>query len=308
MRRPGQFPVRRITRARAFILAWIASLATLHCTSASTSLTSPTAGKCRTAITTGQSSFGPGGGQSSVTITTPRDCSWSVSAEAPWISISGNRNGQGDAQVPFSVAVNPAPSARSAAISVGSERIELNQAPAPCTFQLSRTADSINSGGGRLSVTVTTLAGCAWSASSAAAWIAIESGASGSSSGTVALVVTANTGTARAGTVTIAGQTYTVSQSAAPGPSPAPPTPPPASPTPPPPTTSTPVTFEGNVSSLMGICPFIAFSAAGYPVVADAKTEFEHGKCTDLSNGDKVRVRGIRQPTGIVAADRIEFR
>jgi len=278
-------------------------------------LTSPTAGKCHTAITTGQSTFGPGGGQSSVAITTPRDCSWSVSAEAPWISISGNRNGQGDAQVPFSVAVNPAPSARSAAISVGSERIELNQAPAPCTFQLSRTADSINSAGGRLSVTVTTLTGCAWSASSATAWIAIESGASGSSSGTVALLVTANTGTARAGTVTIAGQIYTVSQSAAPGtppapptPPPAPPTPPPASPTPPPPTTSTPVTFEGKVSSLMGICPFIAFSAAGYPVVADAKTEFEHGKCTDLSNGDKVRVRGIRQPTGIVAADRIEFR
>ena len=61
-------------------------------------------------------------------------------------------------------------------------------------------------------------AGCAWTASSNAAWIAVSGGASGSGNGTVTYSVTANPNcTGRAGTLTIAGQTFTVTQSAGTG-------------------------------------------------------------------------------------------
>lgn len=84
-----------------------------------------------------------------------------------------------------------------------------------CSYAISPTSISAAAGGGPASVSVTADAGCAWTASSNAAWITVTSGSSGSGNGTVSLTVAANTGSARTGTVTIAGQTYTVNQSAA---------------------------------------------------------------------------------------------
>jgi hypothetical protein len=67
---------------------------------------------------------------------------------------------------------------------------------------------------GSFTATVNTQPGCAWTASSQAAWITIVSGSSGSGSGTVTYRV-ANLqllGT-RTGTIAIAGATLTVQQS-----------------------------------------------------------------------------------------------
>ncbi|HKQ51213.1 MAG TPA: M36 family metallopeptidase [Pyrinomonadaceae bacterium] len=82
-----------------------------------------------------------------------------------------------------------------------------------CTFSISPTSSSQPSGGGTGSVSVTTSAGCAWTAVSNASFITITSGSSGSGSGTVNYSVAANGGTSsRTGTMTIAGQTFTVTQ------------------------------------------------------------------------------------------------
>jgi hypothetical protein len=181
-------------------------------------------------------------------------------------------------------------------------RVQLSQAPAPCTYQLSRPSDSIGYAGGRLSVGVTTLAGCSWTASSEATWIVIESGASGSASGTVGISAAANTGAARIGQLTVAGQDYTLSQGAAPAspsPTPAP------SPTPDP---LAPADFEGKISALTGRCPNVRFSAAGHPVIASSDTDYHGGACKDLSSGDKVRVRGLERADGTVTATRIDFK
>src|SRR5206468_1235915 len=79
------------------------------------------------------------------------------------------------------------------------QRISLSQAAAPCRFDLSRTRDSIGAAGGRLSVSLTTLNGCAWTASSGSAWITIQSGQSGNANATVVVSVAPNTGEARVG-------------------------------------------------------------------------------------------------------------
>jgi hypothetical protein len=63
-------------------------------------------------------------------------------------------------------------------------------------------------------VSVTAQAGCTWTAASQASWIVISSGATGSGSGSVGLVIVANTGAARSGTASIAGRTLTVNQPA----------------------------------------------------------------------------------------------
>ncbi len=76
--------------------------------------------------------------------------------------------------------------------------------------------DSFAGTGGRGSVSVNATAGCPWTAASQAAWIAIESGWTGSGPGTVTYSVAPNLGSSlRTGALVIGGQTFTVSQTAA---------------------------------------------------------------------------------------------
>ena len=63
-------------------------------------------------------------------------------------------------------------------------------------------------------MTVTTTAGCAWTATSNVPWLTLTTGASGNGGGTVGYNVAVNTGSARNGTLSIAGHTFTVSQAA----------------------------------------------------------------------------------------------
>ncbi|HEU4507720.1 MAG TPA: M36 family metallopeptidase [Pyrinomonadaceae bacterium] len=82
-----------------------------------------------------------------------------------------------------------------------------------CSFSISPTSASFAAAGGTQSVTVTTGAGCNWTAASNSSFITITSGASGSGSGTVSYSVAANGATTlRTGSLTIAGLTHSVSQ------------------------------------------------------------------------------------------------
>ncbi|PYV18749.1 MAG: hypothetical protein DMG07_03255 [Acidobacteria bacterium] len=95
---------------------------------------------------------------------------------------------------------------------------EVSQTITLCTISIAPPNRSIGYTGGSGVVTVTTSAGCTWSAASNVNWITLAAG-SGSGSGTVTYTVAANTATSpRTGTVTVAGQTHTVTQDAAPPP------------------------------------------------------------------------------------------
>ena len=311
----------------------IACLAVISsaCTKTETSITAPTAtpNRCDLTVTSNPASFPSPGGQGALTITTARDCTWSVASDAQWVAIAGDRSGQGEATVAYSVAANPAPAARSAAIAVSGKSVSVSQQPAPCNYSLSRTDDTIGVSGGRLSVVVTTLTGCAWTASSTVSWIAIAQGQSGNANGTVSLGIAANSGASRVGQVTIAGQTYTVTQTAAPAPPPPAPTPTPPAPTPTPPApapTPTPTPpapaptptppaptppapqhlgFSGKISGLSGRCPTVTFTAGGRTISVDRSTSFKDSKCDDLRNGRSVDGEGDLQSNGTIKATRI---
>jgi outer membrane biosynthesis protein TonB len=221
-------------RNRACAAAAIAALAAVAaCSSTQTSMTAPTADKCQVGASSSPSAFSAAGGQGSLNITTARDCTWSITTEASWVSISGEHGGQGEASVAYTVAPNPAPAARSAMVTIGSQGVPLNQAAAPCVFALSRPGDAIGAAGGRLSVDVATLTGCAWTAVSDAGWLTVTSGQNGAASATVALAAASNAGAARVAHLNVGGQNYTVNQAAAPIAPPAPvPAPNPPAPTP----------------------------------------------------------------------------
>lgn len=300
-------PNRRLSAAGAALLA----LAAARCTSSSTSVTAPTSSKCAISVSSNPSSFTANGGSGTVSVTTERDCTWAAASDAAWISLGASSSGQGDASIPYSVAPNPAPATRAGNISVGSEKIQLSQAAAPCTFRLSRSGDSIGADGGRLSVDLTTLTGCAWTAVSDASWLSIVTGGNGSASTTITVAAAANTGDARGARVNAGGQVYTVQQAAkSVAPPPTPPSPPPA-PTPPPPGPPPPDTsiqLEGTVFALVGRCPDVAFWTDGHWVEAGASTGYKKGGCGDLSGGDTVKVNGHLRPNGVVDADQIELK
>jgi hypothetical protein len=275
------------------------------CTSAATSVAAPSgSGKCQITATIQPSSFPPGGGRGSITIGATRDCSWSISSEAPWIAIAAARAGQGDAVVDYTVSENPVPSARSAVLAVAGVHLSISQAAAPCAFQLAPDEVSVGAAGGAMEFRVTTLTGCAWSAVSRAAWIAVTGGSSGSASGTVQLRVDANSGSARESSIALADRTFVVRQAAVASPAPAPPAPPPPPPPPPP---GEEVRFDGEITSIAGVCPIVSFMASGRAVVTDGNTEYRDGRCRDLSVGDDIEVRGITITGGVVLATRIEF-
>ena len=283
-------------KAGSILALLLTVAATSACTSTetSTSITSPSSDKCQIDVTNAPSAFDAGGGQGTVTITTSRDCAWSLSASAGWVT-AGSAAGQGEATVPYSVAANTVPSERIATITVNGHTVQLRQSAAPCRYDLQRSGDPIGSSGGNLAVTLNTLTGCAWSASSDVSWLTITSGQSGNASGIVGLAVAANPGAGRVGHIAVGGQTFTVTQDAA-GSGPVPPT------------GGQTKQVDGSIGMLSGQCPNVAFTIHATLIVADSATGYKKGNCDDLRNRRDVAVTGVVQPNQTLLATRIELK
>jgi hypothetical protein len=153
-----------------------------------------------------------GGGSTPVAITAGAGCAWQAASNASWITVApAAGSGSGSVTVTVAPAVGPA---RTGTATIAGQTFTVTQSDG-CTVALSPASAAIGAAGGSTAFGVNAGAGCAWSAGSNAAWIAIASGASGSGAGTVQLTIAPNGGGARAGTVAVSGQTFTVSQAAA---------------------------------------------------------------------------------------------
>jgi Viral BACON domain/Putative binding domain, N-terminal len=150
------------------------------------------------------------GGTRAVNVTTTAGCEWSASSTQPWLTITAGSSGNGSGTVTFSAAALTGPP-RSGALVVAGQTVTVSQANG-CAFTVSPDSQSVPAGGGNGSTSVTTGAGCTWTAKSNASWITVTSGASGSGDGTVNFTVASTTGPSRSGTLTIAGRTFTVNQ------------------------------------------------------------------------------------------------
>jgi hypothetical protein len=206
----------------------------------SVNVTGPTVARCQPALASQTTSFGPGGGTGTVAVTVARECTWTASATAPWIVLTGGQEGQGDGTVAYRISENADPVTRRGGITVAEQTVQLAQEAAPCRFRVSGGDTTVPAAGGELSIDVGTHNVCNWTASTSAAWVS-PSPPSGSGTATIRVHVEPNTGQLRSADVMVAGQRVTVSQDPR---SAAPPPAPPTSPVPPPPGPPAPCNYQ----------------------------------------------------------------
>ena len=264
-RRTSEFPA-PCSRYRSVLLSLLAlvTVTIAGCDSKTTSevTTAPTPAKCQLTVA-GPPNVVADGGTGTISVTAQPECAWTVSTQASWLSQFSPASGQGNGTVAFRAEPNPAPSTREAEIVVNDSQLRVMQEAAPCRFSLAPETQSVAASASNVSVSISVLNGCAWTARSNAEWLTITSRADGNGSGTLTFRVAANGGGPRTGTLTIGDRTHTVSQQQAgenpptPAPAPAPPAPAPApapappAPSPPPPTTPAPTcTYEIIPASL----------------------------------------------------------
>lgn len=93
---------------------------------------------------------------------------------------------------------------------------EVRQPLSGCSYSMSPSSQSFDSGGGSGTVDIVSGSGCSWSASANNGWISIDSGGSGSASGSIRYSVSPNSGSdSRSGSITVQGDTFTVYQDGA---------------------------------------------------------------------------------------------
>jgi len=210
--------------ARRFVylaLAVAATVVLVACGSTAVTSTGPTLVKCALTLSGPDGAVSSSGGSSQVVLTTTPECAWTATADTSSVAQIEPSSGQGSATLRVDVVPNPSTSMRMAAIVVNGVRAQIQQAPAPCTYAISGNGNqAAGPGGGPFQITVSTGAGCAWEATSAASWVRVASGAGGSGPGVVQFAVDPNPGDARVAALTIAGQPFVVNQAAAVGPPP----------------------------------------------------------------------------------------
>ena len=164
-----------------------------------------------TISSTGQA-FSHSGGSSTVTITAPAGCAWTVSGKPSWIT--SVNSGSGNASVAVSVGSN-AGAERSATLTIANNTYTVTQAANPCLgATVTPTSASYTDAGGSGSLEIAAPAACNWVVSGKPFWI--TSASSGTGNASLAYTVAANTGTARSATLSIAGVAVFVSQAANP--------------------------------------------------------------------------------------------
>ena len=170
---------------------------------------------CTYALQPGSRNFAAGGGSGQIDVSTQAGCNWSSSSSVGWVSVSGSGTGPG--QVTYTVETNTATAGRSGSITIGGQTHAITQdAAAPtCTYAVQPSSRNIGASGGPGQFDVQTAAGCAWSVSGGAEWVAVGT-SSGNGPGQVSYNVQQNSNTSsRSVTLSVNGQPHTIIQEAA---------------------------------------------------------------------------------------------
>jgi Putative binding domain, N-terminal len=182
------------------------------CASSPVLSTSPSPTKCQVTLSTSTLSVDVAGATGSIVVNTERECAWEGATAVDWIALTSSPTGRGTGQLDFRVLANPDSLARQAAITVGDQRLEINQGAAPCRVSVGTSAFTLGADGGDQAVPVTAPRGCNWTVTSAANWISVPVD-SGSGSARLTFTVQVNPGAPRSGRLMVADQAITIAQS-----------------------------------------------------------------------------------------------
>jgi hypothetical protein len=148
----------------------------------------------------------------SFTVTPSDACSWTPTSSATWLTISGG--GVGPGVVTYNVQENTSGLTRFATVRVGIAVFNVTQL-APCDYSISPTSVALGNGASNGSVSISTMPGCPWTASSPVSWVTITGNSSGTGPASVTYSVAANSSNQfRSATLNVAGDAFTVNQSA----------------------------------------------------------------------------------------------
>jgi Viral BACON domain/Domain of unknown function (DUF5666) len=186
-----------------------------------TEVTGPDPVRCQTSVSGAPASVPAAGNRLTLTVTAPRECTWSAASEASWVQVSP-ATGQGEGSVTLTVSANPEGRSRTGAVVVNGNRLSVAQEAAPCRYEVSPPSIRLSHDGGRGTFRVTATAACEWQAGTNDGWVRILN-SSGSSNGTVEVEAAPNVARVpRVATLSIAGQTVTLTQDSEPSPTPTP--------------------------------------------------------------------------------------
>jgi hypothetical protein len=169
---------------------------------------------CAYTVTPTSANVGGAGGAQAVTVTTTPECAWTAASSEAWMTVTPTSS-TGSGTTTLTVAANTTVVPRTGTATVAGQTVTITQAGVACSYLVAPTAVPADASGTTGSITIDTVADCAWTAASNNSWITVTAGASGAGDGTVTLTVAANPGAARTGTATVAGQTVTVTQAEA---------------------------------------------------------------------------------------------
>ena len=164
---------------------------------------------CRYIVDPSTSTVAAAGGSNLVSVRTGTGCAWTAVSAADWLTLSpASGNGPGDVRLSAGTWNGPA---RTTTVRVADQLAIVSQGSG-CTVSFSPAELNLGAQGVQSGVQISTMPGCAWSASSGTSWITIVSGAAGGGDGQVQLAIATNSGPVRQGSVAIAGKSLPVSQ------------------------------------------------------------------------------------------------
>jgi hypothetical protein len=152
------------------------------------------------------------GGTRTVAVTTGADCPWVTETTVPWLSVASAAALTGTGSVEIAVQANTG-AARTGVARVAGQTVNVNQGP-QCSIAIAPTSTRVSAAGATVTIAVTAPDGCPWLAEARDPWLNVTP-RSGEGSASVQVVVAANSGTQRQGTIDIGGLVFTVSQDAA---------------------------------------------------------------------------------------------
>jgi hypothetical protein len=155
---------------------------------------------CAVSINPDDETFSVGGGSGHVDVSAAPACAWLAASGVAWIQVTDPPGGMGTGsrRVLYSVDVNPGADTRKGTITVGTQTFVATQAgTSTCSYSVRPVEVRACEIGGERAVTVETAAGCGWTASTTASWIAISAGQTGLGPGTVRFTLQHNFNPAR---------------------------------------------------------------------------------------------------------------
>ena len=152
-----------------------------------------------------------------ITVTTQTNCAWSATSTSSFLAFQNGTGRTGSGTLTFSVTANTGMTARTGTGTVAGKPFSVSQAApvSACTYTINPANANAPAAGTTGSVTVTTQAGCPWTATSAVGFLTFTDGAARTGSGTANYVVATNPNPFRTATGTVAGKPFTLWQAAA---------------------------------------------------------------------------------------------